>query len=218
MSVKGWAQAVGVLAGTVLEHEVAHAVAALRAGGRVREVGVGFGPVLVRGPIGGVDVSLRPILLGGFAAIETDALPHKKRRPVLLAGPLANIIAGVVLRVIAGSATPVALPGQRRPVEAGGVLAALTMLTRAAASGSRTLLRAASDINLSVGMMNLLPVMPLDGGHLAAAELEAAGASRTAVAAFRHITAALFLSFAVSVLLSDLGRLRVGGARPSETA
>ncbi len=213
MSIGRWAQAVGVLAGTVLAHEVAHAVAARRVGGEVRELGIGFGPVLGRRRIGGVDVTLRPIPLGGFAAIDVEKLAPARRLPVLLAGPLANIVAGVLLRAVARPEAPVGLPGQTRTMEVGGILSAIAMLRQASSAGPATLLRAAGDINLSVGLANLLPVMPLDGGHVAAARLEAAGASRAVVALFRQATLGLFLIFALKVLLSDVTRLTQAATR-----
>lgn len=203
-----WVQALGVIGGTVLLHEVAHAVAARHAGGDVKEVGIGFGPPLARGRVGGVAVTLRPIPLGGFAAIDVDQLPPARRVPVLLAGPLANIAVGLVLRQVAHPHEAIRLPGQTRQVEVGGLLSALHMLTQAAAVGPRALLRTAGDVNLSVGLANLLPMLPLDGGHVAAARLEAAGATRSVVAGFRQITAGLFLWFALRVLLADLSRLR----------
>lgn len=201
-------QAASVVGATVLVHEVAHAVAARRAGGVVREVGIGFGPPLARRRVGETDVTLRPVPLGGFAAIDIERLPPGRRVPVLLAGPLANVAVGLLLRALAGSAAPTELPGQRRGVEVGGLLAALTMLTRAADGGGRSLARAAGDLNLSVGVANLLPIVPLDGGHLATAHLEAAGASPAVLSAFRQVTAALFITLAIRVLLGDLGRLR----------
>lgn len=203
------AQAIGVLGFTVLLHEVAHALAARRAGGSVREVAVGFGPVLSRRRVGDLDVTLRAIPLGGFAAIDIERLPPGRRVPVLLAGPLANIAAGLVLRYLAGRVEPVGLPGQTRPVEMGGILSALALLHRASDEGARTLARAAGDINVSVGLANLLPLIPLDGGHLAAARMESAGMSRGAVMAFRQMSAALFLGFAVRVFFADLARFRV---------
>lgn len=203
-----WAQAFGVIGVTVLLHEVAHAVAARRAGGTVREVGIGFGPPLARRQIGGVDVTLRPIPIGGFAAIDVEQLPPARRVPVLLAGPLVNIAAGLLLRRLAHATPQTLLPGQSHRIEVGGLLAALTMLTRAAATSPRSLARTAGDINLSVGLANLLPVLPLDGGHLAAAQLEAAGAGKSAVMAFKQITAGFFLWLAVRVLFADLARLR----------
>lgn len=193
---------------TVLLHEVAHALAARRAGGSVREVAVGFGPVLSRRRVADVDVTLRAIPLGGFAAIDVERLPPAVRAPVLLAGPLANIAAGLLLRRLAGRVEPVGLPGQTRPVEMGGILSALALLRRASDGGARTLARAAGDINVSVGLANLLPLVPLDGGHLAAARMESAGVPHGAVQAFRQISAALFLGFALRVFLADLARLR----------
>jgi membrane-associated protease RseP (regulator of RpoE activity) len=213
MSVGRWAQAVGVLAGTVLVHEVAHAVAARRAGGEVRELGVGFGPVLGRKRIGGVDVTLRPIPLGGFAAIDVEKLPPARRLPVLLAGPLANIVVGALLRAMAKPEKPVGLPGQTRVMEVGGTLSAMAMLRQASSAGPATLMRAAGDINVSVGLANLLPVLPLDGGHVVVARLEAAGASRAALALFRQVTMGLFLTFALRVLFSDVARLRRAAAQ-----
>jgi membrane-associated protease RseP (regulator of RpoE activity) len=203
-----WAQAAGVIGGTVLLHEVAHAVAARRAGGEVKEVGIGFGPPLARGRIGGVAVTLRPIPLGGFAAIDIERLPPARRLPVVLAGPLVNIAVGLVLRRLAHPGAAIGLPGQTRRVEVGGLLSALRMLTQAAAGGPAALARTAGDINLSVGLANLLPVLPLDGGHIAAAHLEAAGVRRGVVAGFRRVTAGLFLWFALRVLLADLIRLK----------
>ncbi len=215
----GWTrtlQAIGVLGGTVLLHEMAHAVAARRVGGEVREVGIGFGPVLARRKVRGVDVTLRSIPFGGFAAIDIDRLPPARRVPVLLAGPAANIAAGLLLRLLARPHRAVGLPGQKSRLEFGGLLSAIAMLRRAGDLGPGALARAAADVNLSVGVANLLPVLPLDGGHLAAAQLEAAGAGRATVAAFRQVTAAVFLWVAIRVLLSDLARLRAAAppARP----
>jgi membrane-associated protease RseP (regulator of RpoE activity) len=213
MTVRRWAEAVGVLAGTVMLHELAHAFAARRAGGTVREVGIGFGPALARRRVGGVQVSLRPVPLGGFAAIEIENLPPHRRVPVLLAGPLANIAVGLLLRAMAGTVRPASLPGHTRRVEVGGLVTALAVLTRASASGPRVLARAAADVNLSVGLANLVPLLPLDGGHLAVARLEAAGAGRPLLAAFRQVTSALFLWIVARVLLADLARLRGAAAR-----
>jgi membrane-associated protease RseP (regulator of RpoE activity) len=205
---KHWAQAFGVIGGTVLLHEMAHVLAARRAGGTVREIGIGFGPPVARAQWGETAVTLRPIPLGGFAAIDVERLPPGRRTSILVAGPLANILAGLVLRWFGGATGPAMLPGQRRSVEVGGLLAALTMLVRAAAGGSRSLVRTAGDINLSIGLANLLPVLPLDGGHLAAARLEAAGADQSIVTAFKQVTAGFFVWLALRVLFADLERLR----------
>jgi membrane-associated protease RseP (regulator of RpoE activity) len=202
-----WAQALGVVGATVLLHELAHAVVARGVGGQVREVALGFGPPVARARIGGTLVSLRPLPVGGFAAIEIDRLPPARRIPVLLAGPLANVVAGLVLRALGDRRSPDRLPGQRRAVEVGGLLAALAMLQQAARMGPQALVRTAGVLNLSVGLANLLPVLPLDGGHLALARMEAAGVSPTARRWFRHLTAGLFLGLAARVFVADVARL-----------
>jgi membrane-associated protease RseP (regulator of RpoE activity) len=206
-----WISAVGVLAGTVLLHEVAHAIAARRAGGEVREIAVGFGPRIARARIASTDVSLRAVPVGGFAAIDVDKLPPRRRIAVLLAGPVANIVVGTALRRIAGRAPATPLPGQSRTVEVGGLISAIAVLRGAASGGARTLLRAAGDLNISIGLANLLPLLPLDGGHIASARMEVAGARRPAIAAFRQISTAIFLWFALRVLVADLARMRRRG-------
>ncbi len=210
--------AAAVLGASVMIHELAHVVAARRAGARVREVGVGFGPVIARGEVRGVPVSLRAVPLGGFAAVDVEGLPPRQRAPVLLAGPLANVAAGLLLRAAAGAAAPATpLPGGGGRVGMGGIISAVHLLGRAAGGGARTLARAAGDVNLSVGLANLLPFVPLDGGHLAVARLESAGATRETVGAFRFVTAAFFLWTTLAVLLSDMARVR-SAARPDGSA
>lgn len=203
-----WARVAGIIGGTVMLHELAHALAARRAGGEVREVGVGFGPVLLRRNVGGVDVTLRPLPLGGFAAIDVDRLPPARRVPVLLAGPLANIAAGLLLRQAARVPAPPLLPGQTGGIQVGGPLSVLALLTGADAGGPRQLAAAAGALNLSVGISNLLPLLPLDGGHLAVARMEAAGIRPGTVSLFRGVSAALFGYLTIWALAADLARLQ----------
>jgi membrane-associated protease RseP (regulator of RpoE activity) len=66
----------------------------------------------------------------------------------------------------------------------------------------------AAQINLSVGLANLLPLMPLDGGHLALASMEAKGVPAARRDLYRHTTALLFFWLLVQVLISDLRRLK----------
>lgn len=223
-----WLRGIGVLAGTVLVHELAHALVALRVGAPVREVAVGFGPRLFSRRLGATTVSLRPILLGGFAAIDMEALPPQRRAPVLLAGPFANLLLGLLLMPRRSALVdPVAAPvyeddaqaadGEGPPlprVQISGVVGAMALLARVRdAAGLRSM---AAQINLSVGLTNLLPLMPLDGGHLALAKMEARGVGAAGRDLFRHTTALLFLWLLLQVLAGDLRRLRSGGApRPA---
>ncbi len=205
----------GVLAGTVLVHEVAHALAALRVGAPVKEVAVGFGPRLFSRRFGATTVSLRPILLGGFAAIDMEALPPQRRAPVLLAGPFANLLLGLLLlpRRVTLVAPPDPAGGEAEPiqrVQISGVLGAMALLARV--RDAATLRSLAGQINLSVGLTNLLPLMPLDGGHLALAKMEAKGVGAAGRDLFRHSTALLFFWLLLQVIVGDLRRLRSGAA------
>ncbi len=206
-----WLRALAVLSGTVLIHELAHALVAWRVGGRVQEIAVGFGPRLLARRVHGTTLSLRPLLVGGFAAIAVDDLPPERRVPVLLAGPFANLLLGLLLlpprmtpetvAAITGAATP------RPPrVQISGVVGATAMLLRAAHPAALRFL--AAQINLSVGLANLLPLMPLDGGHLALAKMEAKGVPAAGRNFFRRATALLFFWLLLQVLASDLRQLR----------
>ena len=203
-----WLRALAVLSGTVLIHELAHALVAWRVGGRVREIAVGFGPRLLARRINGTTLSLRPLLVGGFAAIDVEDLPPERRVPVLLAGPFANLLLGLLL--LPPRITPEtvnSLAGPRPPgVQLSGVVGATAMLLRAAHPAALRFL--AAQINLSVGLANLLPLMPLDGGHLALAKMEAKGVSAAGRNFYRHATALVFFGLLLQVLASDLRRLR----------
>ncbi len=217
-----WARAFAVLTGTVLVHELAHAVAAWRVGGRVQEIAVGFGPRVLARRIGGTTLSLRPLLIGGFAAIDVDKLPPDRRALVLLAGPFANLLLGLLLlppRLPPDAAMPPdaaeAVVGPRPPrVQIAGIVGATNMLLRT--DHPLALRFLVAQINLSVGLANLLPLMPLDGGHFALAKMEAKGVPPAGRHLFRHTSAALFFWLLLQVLASDLRRLRP--ARPRRPA
>ena len=214
-----WLRALAVLSGTVLVHELAHALVAWRVGGRVREIAVGFGPRLLTRRVGSTTLSLRPLLVGGFAAIDVDDLPPERRIPVLLAGPFANLLLGLLLlpRRVAPE-TVAGLAGAPAPgVQIAGVVGATAMLLRAAHPGALRFL--AAQINLSAGLANLLPLMPLDGGHLALAKMEAKGVPAAGRDFYRRATALLFFWLMLQVLASDLRRLRpIARSADSSTA
>ncbi|MDQ7849602.1 MAG: site-2 protease family protein [Armatimonadota bacterium] len=206
-----WVRAIAILGGTVLAHELAHAVAAWRVGGRVREIAIGFGPRLLARRVRETTVSLRPLLVGGFAAIDVEALSLERRVPVLLAGPLANVLLGLWLlpRDPALRAVAVAVTGHGPApsrVQISGVVGAMAMLLRAA--HPLALRHLAGQINLSVGLANLLPLLPLDGGHLALAKMEAKGVPAAGRNFYRYASALVFLWFLLQVLAGDLRRLR----------
>jgi membrane-associated protease RseP (regulator of RpoE activity) len=199
--------AVGVIGATVAIHEAAHAVAAARAGGRVREVGIGFGPVLLRRRIGGLPVSVRALPLGGYAHIDVDEVPPRRRVPLLLAGPLANITVGISLLLALRRHPVVNLGDFEQRVGLTGAIGTFTALFRASEAGPGAVGRLAGAINVGLGVMNLMPVYPLDGGHIVNTLLEARGASPSSRALFTRITAAVFALLVQRAMIADLRRL-----------
>jgi len=197
------ATALGVIGATVALHEMAHALVAVWLGGRVREVSVGFGPALLRAKVRSVPVTVRAVPAGGFAAIDVDHLPPARRIPMLLAGPLANLAVGLALSV-GLRRHPVVPFGTGRKVGLSGMLGTMSALMHAAEQGPGAVGRLAGAVNVGLGVMNLLPVYPLDGGHVALNLLEARGVSVRARAAFAGLTAAAFLWLAQAAVVADL--------------
>jgi membrane-associated protease RseP (regulator of RpoE activity) len=199
--------AIGVIGATVALHEAAHAVAAARAGGRVREVGIGFGPVVLRTRVANLPISVRALPLGGYAHIDVDEVPPHRRVPLLLAGPLANIAVGIPLLLLFRRHPVVDLGEYGRPVGLTGAIGTFTALFRAAEAGPGAVGRLAGAINVGLGVMNLMPVYPLDGGHVVNSILEARGASPSARALFTRLTAAVFALIVQRAMVADLRRL-----------
>jgi len=202
----------GVIGATLALHEAAHAVMAVRAGGKVKELGIGFGPQLARTRIrtkaGEIPVVLRALPLGGYAAIDVDEIPPQRRIPLLLAGPLANIAAGLPLMLaLRNEAVPLPLDGDRR-VGVAGLIGTVSALLRAAGRGPAAVLQLAGAINVGLGIMNLLPIYPLDGGHLAMAYMERRGIPKPARMTFARLTAAIFFWLVQAALVADMRRLR----------
>ncbi len=204
--------ALGVIGATVAIHEAAHAVVAVRSGGKVKELGIGFGPALARTRLGDIPVVLRALPLGGYAAIDIEQLPPRRRLPLLLAGPLANIAVGAQL-LSATRRQPLVLIGDGQPVGFTGILGTMNALIEAAGQGPGAVARLAGAVNLGVGLMNLLPIYPLDGGHIAMSALEAGGASPRLRAVFARVSFAIFFLIAQMAMVGDVRRLAANRER-----
>ncbi len=205
----GWrtvATAVGVVGVTIGVHEAAHALVAALSGGMVREIGIGFGPPLLRARVRSIPVAVRALPVGGYAAVEVDHLPPRRRIGMLLAGPLANLAIGAVLLLSLRRQPMVAL-GRGRGVGLTGVVGTVSALIRAAEKGPGAVARLAGAVNVGLGAMNLLPIYPLDGGHVVMNVMEAHGVPLRARAAFAGITAAAFLWLVQAAVLGDLRRM-----------
>ncbi|HXF82080.1 MAG TPA: M50 family metallopeptidase [bacterium] len=201
------ATALGIVGATVAVHEAAHALAAWRGGGAVREVGVGLGPALWRLRVRSLPLVLRAFPIGGYAAVDVERLPPRRRLPMLLAGPLANIAIGLPLLYGFRRHPAVALGEEGRTVGLTGVIGTFAALLQAAEHGRGALGRLAGGINVGLGLMNLLPIYPLDGGHIVASVLESRGAPPWTRGVFVRLSAAAFAFLVQSAMLADLRRL-----------
>lgn len=207
--------AFGVIGATVAAHEAAHGLAAARAGGNVKEIGIGFGPALFRQKIRGLPLVIRAFPLGGYAAVDVEKIPPRRRIGMLLAGPLTNIAIGIPLLYFLRRHPVVALGDEGRAVGLTGFLGTFSALFEAAKRGSGSVGRLAGAINVGLGLMNLMPVYPLDGGHLVNSILEARGASPRARAAFVRITAVAFALLVQTAMMADLRRMMGSRSRPT---
>lgn len=92
----------------IVIHELGHMLTAKAVGVRVPEFGVGFGPAIFKKKIGKTVYSFRVILLGGFAKMagmgdgEEGPGTYQSKAPwrraaIILAGPMANVLAAVVI-------------------------------------------------------------------------------------------------------------------------
>ena len=95
----------------IVIHELGHMLTAKALGVRVPEFAVGFGPALVKKRFGKTVYSFRIILLGGFAKMagmgdgqEGPDTYHAKaawrRALIILAGPMANAVAAVLILAV----------------------------------------------------------------------------------------------------------------------
>lgn len=184
----------------ILIHEAGHFLAARALGIPIAGFHVGFGPKLWSRRRRGTEYCLRALPLGGFVqpAIRDEAafraIPLKKRLAFFLGGPLANLATAVPLLALVHlvregfSVDGVFVEPWVRTVQgAGQVLAAVPRLfvepeavsgvVGIVAEGGRLAaqgfgLELAILLSLSLGVLNLLPIPVLDGGHIVLACLE----------------------------------------------
>jgi membrane-associated protease RseP (regulator of RpoE activity) len=224
-----------VLTVLVLIHEGGHLVAARRTGMHATEFFAGFGPVVVAWRTAtGLRVGLKAIPAGGYVKVlgmtskekvdpELEAgtfrrATRARRLAVVAAGPVVNLVFGVLLLALAAAADP--MPGQgagpfgaldqawegtsivttgtvegvgNLVTDLDGYVAALSdpaqradeaparflspvgvaqLLEELTGLGPWILVRLVAIVSIGLGVMNLLPLPPLDGGHAAVVGLE----------------------------------------------
>jgi len=183
----------------IVLHEAGHLCAARLAGIPVSGFSVGFGPKIWKRRWGKVEYCLRLLPLGGFvtpAADESDfgAISLARRIVFFAGGPLANLAVALPLFAISNGIEQgwsfyqlciapfgqvaaacwrlvTILPGLfAQPDTLSGPLGIVVEGARAARAGMA--LTVALSLNLSLAVLNLLPIPLLDGGQITMAVLE----------------------------------------------
>lgn len=217
-------------------HEYGHLLAAKLCGIPVKRFSIGFGPKVLEVKLGETSYWLSWIPIGGYVlpAIEPDdfrELPAYKRIVFAIGGPMANVIAafmGLFLLGLAQFNLPVfgatsfaaiqlwtGLQQQIAGLSAVTDVEQLTGIVGIVAVGGAqfgstltSLLTFSVLINLSLAVMNLLPLPPLDGGRILFCVLEKI--YRPVARAEAPLTLAgwtMVLALMVYLAVQDVGRI-----------
>lgn len=180
----------------VIIHEGGHFIAAKLCKIKVNEFSVGFGKGIWSKSIKGTKYSLRLIPLGGYVSMEGEE-EHSdeegsfskasfwKKLAVVLAGPIVNIIFGLLIYFILVAikygvqvaavntvnfigalfdSIRIIVTGGASMNDLAGPVGIANIVSKT--SGIADFIYLLSVISLSLGVTNLLPIPPLDGGKL----------------------------------------------------
>lgn len=235
----------------ILIHEGGHFIVAKICKIDVKEFAIGFGPKLVSKKVGKTLYVIRLIPLGGYVNLEGEqehsdkegsfnkaSIP--KRLAVLFAGPVVNIVFGIVMYIAlisirynivvpdssyfesikfgfasGGNMIVDMIKGIVMLFTGGVTLDDMTGPVGISAMVSKTngvteFLYLLSIISISLGVTNLLPIIPLDGGKIALIFLEAIRRKPLNEETELKIQSAGFLLlivFSIFVTIHDIGRL-----------
>jgi len=218
-------------------HECGHLLAAKLCGIPVKRFSIGFGPRLLEFTRAETSYWLSWIPIGGYVlpAIEHDDFrepPAYKRITFALGGPIANVIAafmallllGFAERKLAASdavwfAVAQLWTGLQQQVSGlstlmsgfehlSGIVGIVAVGGAQFGSTSTGLLTFSVVINLSLAVMNLLPLPPLDGGRIVFCVLEKIYRPMSRIEAPLTVAGwSLVLALMVYVTVLDVGRI-----------
>jgi len=111
-----------VIGSLVIIHEFGHLLIAKAVGQPVEAFSIGFGPVIIKKKLGSTEYRLSIIPLGGYIKLEGEdiasdsgfnAAPLGAKTAVIIAGPISNLILGILLTIILYSAFGISTPEPR---------------------------------------------------------------------------------------------------------
>ena len=172
------------LLASVLAHELAHAFAARASGVPVRHIALTW--------------------FGGYAEFWARPARHWQEIAIALAGPLANLAIGAGALLLVALLFPHA---EQSWMEGGYLIIPYARQTSLLEDALRTL----GWVNVTLGLFNLLPGLPLDGGHVLRSALSTVLTSRSAhaIAAFAGLLVGL-AAVAYAVRVEKLWTLLIG--------
>ena len=224
----------------ILFHELGHLIAAKLMNIPIERFSVGFGPKLWSFSKGQTEYCLSAIPIGGYVLLEIEneddffLIPSRRRIVFALGGPLVNTVLaliclspfnamtmglslyGILLypfvqTINISSQVLHALPQLfTKPEQLSGIVGIVAVGGRLLAGDFSKIFALAAMLNINLAMLNLLPVLPLDGGKVLFCLLEKLHRSMVKLQLPLTVTGwVLLLGLILSITVIDICKLSV---------
>jgi regulator of sigma E protease len=222
----------------ILIHELGHLIAAKLSNIPIERFSIGFGPKLWSLTKGQTEYRLSAFPIGGYVLpkIENEneffRIPSRRRIAFALGGPLANVVLSLIcLSCLNAITTGLSLYGLlvypfvqmieissqvlyalpkmfAHPEQLSGIIGIVAVGGRAITADFSKIFILAAMLNINLAVLNLLPVLPLDGGKILFGLLE--GIHRSLVKLRIPLTVTgwvLLLGLILSISVMDVYKL-----------
>lgn len=222
----------------ILIHELGHLIAAKLSNIPIERFSVGFGPKLWAFSKGQTEYRLSAIPIGGYVLpkIEDEddffLIPARKRIVFALGGPLANVLSALICLSFLNAMTMgfslygilaypfvqimeisaqilTALPQMfSHPEQMSGIIGIVAIGGRVLTGDFSKIFGLAAMLNINLALLNLLPVLPLDGGKILFCFLEKIRRSLARLRLPLTVTGwVLLLGLILSITVTDVCKL-----------